>query len=81
MVIIYAAGNGYLDAIAVEHVHAYEEGLYQFLETSRPQVLTALAEKKTIDDDIKAALKDALTEFGKQFTAGGKLRPRRKRSN
>jgi F-type H+-transporting ATPase subunit alpha len=71
--IIYAAGNGYLDAIDVEQVRAYEIGLYQFLETSRPQVLTALAEKKQIDDDVKGALKEALTEFGKQFTAGRKV--------
>ena len=71
--IIYAAGNGYLDAIDVEQVRAYEIGLYQFLETSRPQFLTALAEKKQIDDDLKAALKEALTEFGKQFTAGRKV--------
>ena len=71
--IIYAAGNGYLDAIEVEQVRAYEIGLYQFLETSRPQVLTTLADKKQIDDDLKAALKDALTEFGKQFTAGRKV--------
>ncbi len=71
--IIYAAGNGYLDSVDVEHVRAYETGLYQFLETSRPQVLTSLAEKKQIDDDVKAALKDALTEFGKQFAAGSKV--------
>ena len=54
-------------------MRAYETGLYQFLETSRPQVLTSLAEKKQIDDDVKAALKDALTEFGKQFAAGSKV--------
>ncbi len=71
--IIYAAGNGYLDSVDVEHVRAYETGLYTFLETSRPQVLTSLAEKKQIDDDVKAALKDALTEFGKQFAAGSKV--------
>ncbi len=71
--IIYAASNGYLDAIDVEQARAYEIGLYQFLETSRPQVLTALAEKKQIDDDLKGALKEALTEFGKQFTAGRKV--------
>jgi F-type H+-transporting ATPase subunit alpha len=71
--IIYAAGNGYLDAIEVEQVRAYETGLYQFLETSRPQVLTSLAEKKQIDDEVKTALKDALTEFGKQFSAGRKV--------
>ncbi len=34
--IIYAAGNGYLDAIEVEQVRAYEIGLYQFLETQPP---------------------------------------------
>ena len=54
----------------VEQLRAYETGLYQFLDTRRPQVLTALAEKKQIDDDVKAALKEALTEFGKQFAAG-----------
>jgi F-type H+-transporting ATPase subunit alpha len=70
--IIFAAGNGYLDPIAVEDVRTYENDLYQFLETSRPQVLTALADKKQIDDEVKAALQDALTEFGKQFTAGRK---------
>ena len=70
--IIYAAGNGYLDAIAVEDVRAYETDLYQFLETSRPQVLTSLAQKKQIDDEVKAALKEALTDFGKQFMAGRK---------
>jgi len=32
-----------------------------------------LAEKKQIDDDVKGALKEALTEFGKQFTAGRKV--------
>ena len=71
--IIYAAGNGYLDSVEVEHVRAYETGLYQFLETSYPQLLTSLAEKKQIDDEVKAALKDALTEFGKQFAAGSKV--------
>jgi F-type H+/Na+-transporting ATPase subunit alpha len=67
--IIYAASNGYLDAVAVEQVRAFETGLYQFLDTRRPQVLTTLAEKKQIDDEVKAALNDALKEFSQQFTA------------
>jgi len=70
--IIYAAGNGYLDAVPVEQVKEFETGLYQFLDTSRPDVLRTLAEKKTIDDDLKAALNGALKEYQEQFMAGRK---------
>ena len=70
--IIFAAGNGYLDSVDVDQVRAFETGFYQFLDTRRPQVLSALAEKKQIDDDIRAALKGALDEFGKQFASGRK---------
>jgi len=67
--IIYAATNGYLDAIAVEKLRDYEEGLYRFLDTSYPQVLGSIAEKKALDDEIKAALNAALGEYNQQFTA------------
>src|SRR5690242_11672836 len=52
VVIIYAATNGFLDSVEVEQVRAYENGLYQFLETRRSQLLASLAEKKQIDDQI-----------------------------
>jgi len=67
--IIYAATKGYLDPVPVEELHRYEEDLYRFLETSAPTVLTGIAEKKVLDDEIKARLDAALTEFGKQFSA------------
>jgi F-type H+-transporting ATPase subunit alpha len=70
--ILYAATNGYLDPVEVEHVRAYESGLYQYLETSRPEVLKGLDAKKQIDDELKAALTAALKEFGEQFAAGRK---------
>jgi F-type H+-transporting ATPase subunit alpha len=65
--IIYAATNGHLDAIPVEKLREYEDGLYRFLDTSYPQVLSSIAEKKTLDDELKAALNSALGEFNKQF--------------
>ncbi len=37
--IVFAATNGYLDAIPVEKLRAYEEGLYRFLETSHAKLL------------------------------------------
>jgi F-type H+-transporting ATPase subunit alpha len=65
--IVFAATNGYLDSVAVEKLRAYEDELYRFLDTRHPGVLATIAEKKILDDDIKAALKAALEEFGKQF--------------
>ena len=45
----------------------YEEDLYRFLETRHPAVLTGIAEKKILDDEMKAALEAALKEFSQQF--------------
>jgi F-type H+-transporting ATPase subunit alpha len=70
--IIYAATNGYLDQVPVEHVRAYETELYQYLEGSRLQVLSSLSAKKQIDDEVKAALNEALKEFGQMFAASHK---------
>ena len=67
--IIFAATNGYLDGVAVEKVFAYETELYRFLESQRPEVLKAIADKKVLDDEVKPALQAALEEFGKQFAA------------
>jgi F-type H+-transporting ATPase subunit alpha len=67
--IIYAATNGFLDGIAVDRLRQYEESLYTFLDTHRPGVLAAIADKKILDDDIKAKLGQALDEFGKEFAA------------
>ena len=72
VVIIYAATNGYLDAVDVEHVRAYETGLFQFLDTRRAQLLASLSEKKQIDDQIKTDLNQSLKEFGDSFAAGRK---------
>ncbi|CAN5564335.1 F0F1 ATP synthase subunit alpha [soil metagenome] len=70
VIIIYAATNGFLDAVPVEQVRDYETELFQFIETRRSQMLSSLAEKNQIDDEIKADLSQALEEFGTAFAAG-----------
>jgi F-type H+-transporting ATPase subunit alpha len=72
IIIIYAATNGFLDDIPVEQVRDFETELYKFLETRRPQLLSSLAEKKQIDDAIKADLTQSLKEFGDTFRAARK---------
>src|SRR6185295_11381511 len=54
---IFAATNGYLDPIPVDRLRPYEDGLYRFLDTSYPQLLSSISEKKILDDEIKGALK------------------------
>ncbi len=68
--IVYAATNGYLDDVAVDKLRQYEEELYRFLETRKTGLLASIADKKTLDDEIKTQLNAALVEFGKQFAAG-----------
>jgi F-type H+-transporting ATPase subunit alpha len=67
VVIIYAGTNGYLDAVAVADVGRYQDALVTFMETKRPGILQAIAEKKTLDDALKAEINTTLTEFGKTF--------------
>jgi F-type H+/Na+-transporting ATPase subunit alpha len=67
--IVFAATKGYLDSVAVEDVRRYEEDLYRFLETRHPTVLSGIAEKKILDDDLRGALENAVKEFGQQFGA------------
>ena len=68
VVMIFAATNGYLDPIAVEDLNKYEEDIYRFLESRHPAVLTSIAEKKVLDDDVKAGLVAALKDFAQNFT-------------
>jgi len=72
VVIIYAATNGYLDAVPVERVRDYEAELFKFLDTRRAQLLQAVVEKKELNDQIKGDLNQTLKEFGDEFSAASK---------
>jgi len=63
VVIIYAGTNGHLDAVPTGDVGTYQTALATFMETKRPGILQRIAEKKTLDDTLKAEINDALTDF------------------
>ena len=69
MVIIFAGTNGHLDNIAISDVRAFETELYNFIETRHPQLFGGIAEKKQLDDQLKAALTDAVKECAAGFAA------------
>ena len=69
MLLIFAGTNGYLDQVPVGDVGIYETELYRFVDLRYPGTLKTLAEKKQIDDELKAQMTAALKEFSQQFAA------------
>jgi len=67
--LIFAGTNGYLDGVALTDVRPFEVGLYEFIETRHPQVFRSIAEKKQLDDQIKAALTAAVKEYAGEFAS------------
>jgi F-type H+-transporting ATPase subunit alpha len=67
--VIYAGTRGYLDAIAVNKVGAYQEALLSKLKASYPQFLEGIRTKKALTPELEALLKTALEDFAKTFVA------------
>ena len=65
--VIYAGVNGYLDAIPVNRVKDFEEGLLLFLRGEHIALLDAIWEKKALDDELTGKLKAAIDAFAKNF--------------
>jgi F-type H+-transporting ATPase subunit alpha len=64
---IFAGTQGFLDTVDVKDVVRYEAAMLSFLRSDKPKILKAIRDSKELKDDTAAALKDALTEFGKTF--------------
>jgi F-type H+-transporting ATPase subunit alpha len=76
VLIIWAATNGFTDDIAVDQLRRFETDLLRFVENSHPGLLHAIAEKKTLTDEIKNDLKQALTDFKDQWGETTAVSPR-----
>jgi F-type H+/Na+-transporting ATPase subunit alpha len=66
---IYVATTGALDSIPVSEVRRFEKEFLQFAEANYAGVLKEIAQKKALDDGIKANIKSALDAFKDRFTA------------
>jgi F-type H+-transporting ATPase subunit alpha len=67
--LVFAGTNGYLDKVALSDVRAFEAELYAFIDARHPEVFRGIAEKKQLDDQLKAALDGAVKEFAAGFVA------------
>jgi F-type H+-transporting ATPase subunit alpha len=69
ILIIFAGGSGYVDDLPVASLTRFESELFAFVEGKYPEVLSGIRAKKKLDDDLRAGLKKAVTEFKAQFKA------------
>ncbi|HJZ65774.1 MAG TPA: F0F1 ATP synthase subunit alpha [Candidatus Acidoferrum sp.] len=69
VLILYVATSGAIDSIPVPEVRRFEREFTQYVETSHGSILKAIADKKALDDAIKADIKSAADSFKERFTA------------
>ena len=67
VLILFAGAKGYLDKYPVDVLSKYEAGLYQFMDDRYAQVLSELADKKEITDDLDKRMKEALDAYDEEF--------------
>jgi F-type H+-transporting ATPase subunit alpha len=69
VLILYVATSGSLDNVPVSEVRRFEREFFQFVETNHSSILKSIADKKALDDAIKAEIKKALDAFKERFAA------------
>jgi F-type H+-transporting ATPase subunit alpha len=66
--VIYAGVNGYLDALPVNRVRAFQDGLLSTLHANHKALLETIRSSKDLSDDSGKALKGVVDAFAKSFT-------------
>ncbi|MDR7866183.1 MAG: F0F1 ATP synthase subunit alpha [Sporomusaceae bacterium] len=66
---IYAGVNGYLDNIPANEVVHFEQDFIKFMKANYAEISKTIREKKVIDKETEAALKEAVKEFKDTFAA------------
>ncbi|HEX7710444.1 MAG TPA: F0F1 ATP synthase subunit alpha [Sphingomonadaceae bacterium] len=64
---IFAGTNGYLDALPVDRVTAYEDAMLSHMRAEHADILQAIRESGDFSDETKGKLASALDAFAKQF--------------
>ncbi len=69
ILVIFAGTNGFVDEVPVNVVKKFEQELLRFMTSKNQALLSDIAAKKQLDDDLKSRIKAAIEEFKKTFTA------------
>jgi F-type H+-transporting ATPase subunit alpha len=71
ILIIFAGTNGYLDDLPLERLREFETELYKYVDLTNPKLLQTIADKKTLDDAVKAEIQNLLKDFKERFVGAG----------
>ncbi len=69
VLMIFAGTSGAMDSVPVAECRRFEREFLQFVETNYPGVLKSIAEKKALDDAIRAEIQKAIDAFKERFAA------------
>jgi F-type H+-transporting ATPase subunit alpha len=69
VVLVFAANEGYLDALEVGQIRAFEQGLYTTFDSRHADLLAEIRDKRELSDDLRKKLKAALDDYQKAFLA------------
>jgi len=72
VIIIYAGTNGFVDDYPVAVLQRYETELMSFIKSRKADILATLKSTGKLEGDAEKQLRDALTEFAKQFSVDEK---------
>ena len=67
VVVIYAGVNGYLDALPVNKVRDFEDGLLRLVRENHADILDAIRTEKEISSTVGDKLKNVVAGFAKSF--------------
>ncbi|MDF7823157.1 F0F1 ATP synthase subunit alpha [Pontiellaceae bacterium B12227] len=69
IVLIYAGTKGFLDDVPVNGVAAFENALYEALDSRYANILTRIRAEKALNDSLTAEIEEALEEFKRTYEA------------
>jgi F-type H+-transporting ATPase subunit alpha len=68
---IYVAVNDQLADVPTAEIQRFHKRFYEFLKTTAPAALSAIADSKTLSDDTKKQLNSSIAEFKQRFSKSG----------
>jgi len=65
--VIWAGTNGYLDALAVNKVRAFEDGLLSLLRSKNTDLLNTIRDSRDLSDDTAGKLRTVVEGYASSF--------------